>query len=28
VMEMADAEITIAQGEVETERLLLVRWRA
>ncbi len=27
VMERADAEITIAQGEVETERLLLVRWR-
>ncbi len=26
VMERADAEISIAQGEVETERLLLVRW--
>jgi tRNA threonylcarbamoyladenosine biosynthesis protein TsaE len=26
VMERADAEISIAQGEVENERLLLVRW--
>ena len=26
VMERADAEIWITQGEVETERLLLVRW--
>ncbi len=26
VMERADAEITITQGEVENERLLLVRW--
>jgi tRNA threonylcarbamoyladenosine biosynthesis protein TsaE len=26
VMERADAEISIEQGEVETERLLLVRW--
>jgi hypothetical protein len=26
-MERADAEIAIAQGEVENERLLLVRWR-
>jgi tRNA threonylcarbamoyladenosine biosynthesis protein TsaE len=28
VMERADAEITIGQGEVENERLLMVRWRA
>ena len=27
VMERADAEIAITQGEVENERLLLVRWR-
>ena len=26
VMERADAEISIAQGEVENERLLMVRW--
>jgi tRNA threonylcarbamoyladenosine biosynthesis protein TsaE len=26
VMARADAEITIGQGEVETERLLMVRW--
>jgi tRNA threonylcarbamoyladenosine biosynthesis protein TsaE len=26
VMERADAEISIAQGEVEDERLFLVRW--
>ena len=26
VMERADAEVSIAQGEVENERLLLVRW--
>jgi tRNA threonylcarbamoyladenosine biosynthesis protein TsaE len=26
VMERADAEIAITQGEVENERLLLVRW--
>jgi tRNA threonylcarbamoyladenosine biosynthesis protein TsaE len=26
VMERADAEISIAQGEVENERLLLIRW--
>jgi tRNA threonylcarbamoyladenosine biosynthesis protein TsaE len=26
VMERADAEITMTQGEVENERLLLVRW--
>jgi len=25
-MERADAEVSIAQGEVENERLLLVRW--
>jgi tRNA threonylcarbamoyladenosine biosynthesis protein TsaE len=28
VMERADAEIAIGQGEVENERLLMVRWRA
>jgi tRNA threonylcarbamoyladenosine biosynthesis protein TsaE len=28
VMERADTEITIGQGEVENERLLMVRWRA
>jgi tRNA threonylcarbamoyladenosine biosynthesis protein TsaE len=27
VMERADAEISIAQGEVENERLLFVQWR-
>ena len=27
VMERADAEIAIGQGEVENERLLMVRWR-
>ena len=27
VMERADAEISMSQGEVENERLLLVRWR-
>jgi tRNA threonylcarbamoyladenosine biosynthesis protein TsaE len=27
VMERADAEIAITQGEVENERLLHVRWR-
>ncbi len=27
VMERADAEISMAQGEVENERLLLVKWR-
>ena len=27
VMERADAEISITQGEVENERLLLVQWR-
>ena len=27
VIERADAEISITQGEVEKERLLLVRWR-
>jgi tRNA threonylcarbamoyladenosine biosynthesis protein TsaE len=27
VMERADAEIAMAQGEVENERLLLVRWK-
>ena len=27
VMERADAEITIEQGEVENERLLMVQWR-
>ena len=27
VMERADAEIAMAQGEVENERLLLVKWR-
>jgi len=27
IMERADAEITISQGENETERLLHVRWR-
>lgn len=27
VMERADAEIAIAQGEAESDRLLLVRWR-
>jgi tRNA threonylcarbamoyladenosine biosynthesis protein TsaE len=26
VMERADAEVSIAQGDVENERLLLVRW--
>ena len=26
VMERADAEIAIGQGEAENERLLLVRW--
>jgi len=26
VMERADAEIAIGQGEAETERLLMVRW--
>jgi tRNA threonylcarbamoyladenosine biosynthesis protein TsaE len=28
VMERADAEITMGQGEVENERWLMVRWRA
>jgi len=27
VMERADAEIAIGQGEAENERLLMVRWR-
>jgi tRNA threonylcarbamoyladenosine biosynthesis protein TsaE len=27
VMERADAEIAMGQGEVETERLLMVQWR-
>jgi tRNA threonylcarbamoyladenosine biosynthesis protein TsaE len=27
VMERADAEIAMEQGEVENERLLMVRWR-
>ena len=27
IVERADAEILITQGEVENERLLLVRWR-
>ncbi|HEY4357114.1 MAG TPA: tRNA (adenosine(37)-N6)-threonylcarbamoyltransferase complex ATPase subunit type 1 TsaE [Acidobacteriaceae bacterium] len=27
IMERADAEIWITQGEVENERLLLIRWR-
>ena len=27
VMERADAEIAMAQGEAENERLLLVKWR-
>jgi len=27
VMERADAEISMLQGEAENERLLLVRWR-